>query len=360
MNLLGKLKPPLIFSKNDSSLFTSANSEHANLKRLIFDQNLTRFPFSGFIVVLIAVVTGTTSAQTAQDCINVACRTYDDVNTLWCHADPAHFCQCRPSPGGTWVPQVMPCAPGTLYSFRRQTCVHPPMYDDRECDELGPEGGELELAVCEEVPCVTYAEVSTLVCHEDRTRFCQCRPLKIDPTVWVPVVMHCAESTSFSFRHQTCTRDELWLNSCWEFGTVRPRRFDILELSLDVNKPWRPDGVHRYVELVKDCVLCTARCEKSVNGEVNDPINYSWQNFINPAGSVNSEPGRAPGCLCVCTFPFVIRDSAAKINTIYWNGMFPSTMTLTRPESLARSAMLRTSLHTIASCQKHQDQYGLR
>ncbi|KAL1378297.1 hypothetical protein pipiens_015670 [Culex pipiens pipiens] len=155
-----------------------------------------------------------TASQTVQDCINVACRTYDDVNTLWCHADPGHFCQCRPSPSGTWAPQVMPCAPGTLYSFRRQTCVHPPMYDDRECDELGPEGGELELALCEEVPCVTYAEVSTLVCHEERTRFCQCRPLKIDPTVWVPVVMPCAESTSFSFLHQTCTRDELWLNSC--------------------------------------------------------------------------------------------------------------------------------------------------
>lgn len=154
-------------------------------------------------------------AQTVDDCIRASCRTYEDVNTLWCHADPGHFCQCRPSPSGTWVPQVMPCAPGTLYSFRRQTCVHPYMHDALECSDGG--GGiddPADSVLCEEVPCVTYWEINTLVCHADPKQFCQCKPLRIEPTVWVPVAMPCAADTSFSFFHQTCSRDELWLSSC--------------------------------------------------------------------------------------------------------------------------------------------------
>ncbi|KXJ72512.1 hypothetical protein RP20_CCG017829 [Aedes albopictus] len=109
----------------------------------------------------------------------------------------------------------MPCPePETVFSLRHQVCVHPSMRDQRDCpteDVLDPG--------CDEVPCNTYEEINTLSCHSEAKRFCQCRPVSIqkdDPNkgVFKPISMPCAEGTLFNFRLQTCSREELWTNTC--------------------------------------------------------------------------------------------------------------------------------------------------
>ncbi|XP_058826738.1 uncharacterized protein LOC131686768 [Topomyia yanbarensis] len=155
------------------------------------------------------------TAQSVEDCIDISCRTYNEINTLWCHALPTHFCQCRPSPVGLWVPQVMPCAEGTVYSFRHQVCVHPDMRNDNDCSNRFPD--ELDLELCAEPPvpsCETYEEINELSCHQEPKRFCQCRPLKINPTEYAPLAMPCAGVTTFSFQRQTCVHDGMWEDSC--------------------------------------------------------------------------------------------------------------------------------------------------
>lgn len=161
------------------------------------------------LVLLLSVYTAAIPDE--QGCLAQGCSTYEQLNTLWCHSDPDKFCQCRPSPSGTWSLQVMPCAPATVYSFRHQVCVHPSMRNELECQDkiIGD-----QLDICDETPCVTYQDINTLRCHEDTKRFCHCRPLKIQPTVYAPLAMPCGADTTFSYRQQTCTRDEFWQNSC--------------------------------------------------------------------------------------------------------------------------------------------------
>ncbi|XP_055536119.1 uncharacterized protein LOC129724856 [Wyeomyia smithii] len=153
--------------------------------------------------------------QSVEDCIEIVCSTYGQINTLWCHKLPTHFCQCRPTPiEGIWEPQVMPCAEETVFSFRHQVCVHPDMRNGAECfDEITDDIDET-LCIDPPAPCETFKQINQLKCHNTEKRFCQCRPLTSNPSVWVAVAMPCAEETSFSFYHQTCTRDELWTNSC--------------------------------------------------------------------------------------------------------------------------------------------------
>lgn len=162
---------------------------------------------------------GTALAQSRESCIGSSCKTYKEVNTLWCHADPTHFCQCRTTATGTWQEAVMPCARAqTYFSFRRQTCVTVDMWDKAEC--LGPD--ELMVPAEEPAPvevkcehaCVTYADISTLWCHPaDRDAFCQCRPTAV-PKVFEIVKMPCANGTLFSFKRQTCMQDSLWADNC--------------------------------------------------------------------------------------------------------------------------------------------------
>uniref|UniRef100_A0A4Y0BH01 Chitin-binding type-2 domain-containing protein n=1 Tax=Anopheles funestus TaxID=62324 RepID=A0A4Y0BH01_ANOFN len=60
----------------------------------------------------------------ALNCPEPSCITYAEINTRWVHqSETDKFYQCRPV-NGTWSPQVMPCAPSTLFSFKQQTCVH--------------------------------------------------------------------------------------------------------------------------------------------------------------------------------------------------------------------------------------------
>ncbi|XP_053681668.1 uncharacterized protein LOC128732443 [Sabethes cyaneus] len=168
------------------------------------------------LLLLLACMAAFATSQTVDDCIEIACRTYTEVNTLWCHRLPTYFCQCRPTPGGIWGPQVMPCADATVFSFRHQVCVHPDMRNEADCftGTSPDEPDEEDLCLDPPALCGTYAEINELKCHEDSKRFCQCRPLTSNPAVYAPIAMPCAEETSFSFYHQTCTRDELWQDSC--------------------------------------------------------------------------------------------------------------------------------------------------
>ncbi|XP_001659114.2 uncharacterized protein LOC5570410 [Aedes aegypti] len=184
------------------------------------------------LVVLSALaVIGTLPITRAQNgpegCVAASCSTFQQINTLYCHANPAWFCQCRPGLGNVWILQVMTCPePETVFSFRHQVCVHPSMRDEAECDPAGagdgPDDTDIEDDVdraCELAPCGTFEEINTLTCHPDVKRFCQCRPISTQPEdpnrgLFVAIAMPCAEGTSFSFRQQTCARDELWVDSC--------------------------------------------------------------------------------------------------------------------------------------------------
>ncbi|XP_058444293.1 uncharacterized protein LOC131425970 [Malaya genurostris] len=160
----------------------------------------------------------TGAAETVEDCTEISCRTFQHINTLWCHTRPTYFCQCRPSPTGLWVAQVMPCAIGTVFSFRQQVCVHPSdtAKDDDCTDRILTELDEL----CEDPPvrCGTPQEINRLACHKEPKKFCQCRPLDINPTLYAPLARPCAPETTFSFRQQTCVHDWTWTDSCSEDG----------------------------------------------------------------------------------------------------------------------------------------------
>ncbi|EAT39918.1 AAEL008312-PA [Aedes aegypti] len=169
---------------------------------------------TSFLAVTAIVVS---SAQNRESCIASTCKTYKDINTLWCHADPTYFCQCRTDASGAWVEQVMPCSRnGTLFSFRKQTCVHQDLWDQNECLLMGQEKEEVSEQIDEcSNPCGTYQEISQLWCHpaSDRKLFCQCRPTDVQ-RVFRTVPMPCATGTSFSFKKQTCVHDAMWVDSC--------------------------------------------------------------------------------------------------------------------------------------------------
>ncbi|KXJ72528.1 hypothetical protein RP20_CCG017758 [Aedes albopictus] len=181
-----------------------------------------------FFVVLggLLLIQGAWSQDVPESCIAASCTTFQQINTLYCHANPARFCQCRPAVGGGWTLQVMPCPePETMFSFRHQVCVHPSMWDDAECGPSGPGGDEDETDLenvilgCEAAPCGTYEEINTLTCHPDAKRFCQCRPVSTQEDypnrgLFQAISMPCAQGTSFSFGLQTCAHDALWINTC--------------------------------------------------------------------------------------------------------------------------------------------------
>uniref|UniRef100_A0A182W4W8 Chitin-binding type-2 domain-containing protein n=1 Tax=Anopheles minimus TaxID=112268 RepID=A0A182W4W8_9DIPT len=88
----------------------------------------TLFSFSRQVCVLPAYwSTCAEVAPSAEPCEEPRCITYAQINTLWVHKLTNKFYQCRPV-NGTWTPQEMPCAPGTLYSFKHQTCVQESMW----------------------------------------------------------------------------------------------------------------------------------------------------------------------------------------------------------------------------------------
>ncbi|XP_062553681.1 uncharacterized protein LOC134218555 [Armigeres subalbatus] len=192
---------------------------------------------TAFAILYIIIPTqGSSSQGRADGCVAATCDTLQQINTLYCHSDPGRFCQCRPSAGNVWTLHVMTCVdPSTVFSFRHQVCVHPSLRDDADCspqsddvqdenvgdddDETDDDGGNDDAVGCEAVPCGSFEKINTLSCHPDSKRFCQCRPIAIESEypnrgVFEAIDMPCASGTSFSFRLQTCARDELWINTC--------------------------------------------------------------------------------------------------------------------------------------------------
>uniref|UniRef100_A0A1Y9H251 Chitin-binding type-2 domain-containing protein n=1 Tax=Anopheles dirus TaxID=7168 RepID=A0A1Y9H251_9DIPT len=170
---------------------------------------------AGLLVVVAAgscgAVPAGTGRQTFADnalCPVPRCVTYAEINTLWALSDPAYFLQCRPVPTGGWSVQLMPCAPATLFSYRRQVCVDTEHWEG--CD--GTESGTTTLApnaeLCVEPVCVTYEDINTLWVHRQPGRFYQCRPHQNG--TWVLQEMPCAPGTLFSFRQQVCVLEALW------------------------------------------------------------------------------------------------------------------------------------------------------
>uniref|UniRef100_A0AAG5DW33 Chitin-binding type-2 domain-containing protein n=1 Tax=Anopheles atroparvus TaxID=41427 RepID=A0AAG5DW33_ANOAO len=175
-------------------------------------------------------------------CNEPRCTTFVEINTLWVHISPVFFYQCRPS-NGYWYPEVMPCAPGTVFSFRHQVCVFPQYWQD--CGDSGttslPTTTSTEATVSSttdltespgtttttEIPittpaddtidpcigprCVTYEEINTLWSHPSPNFFYQCRPLN---GAWAPQEMPCAKGTLFSVVHQVCVFEQYWENTC--------------------------------------------------------------------------------------------------------------------------------------------------
>ncbi|XP_055535995.1 uncharacterized protein LOC129724803 [Wyeomyia smithii] len=167
-------------------------------------------------ILLVALFSTSTRGQTAvESCIGSKCKTYQNVNTLWCYSDPDHYCQCRAAAAGQpWKEQVMPCADGTKFSFKRQVCVRQELWDKSECLSTGMGGANTVVDSPCTQNCSTYADIVKLRCHPKNAKaFCQCRPTDV-PKVFTPVKMPCANGTTFSFQRQTCMADALWTNSC--------------------------------------------------------------------------------------------------------------------------------------------------
>ncbi|EAL41689.2 uncharacterized protein LOC120906255 [Anopheles arabiensis] len=136
-------------------------------------------------------------------CPVARCVTYDEVNTLWAVPDAAYFQQCRRVATGGWALQLMPCAPGTLFSYKQQVCVLPVYW--KGCAALPDEQR------CAAPRCGTYKEVNTLWVHESSDKFYQCR--RINGT-WAPLALPCAPGTLYSFKHQVCVLPSMWEASC--------------------------------------------------------------------------------------------------------------------------------------------------
>uniref|UniRef100_A0A182Q518 Chitin-binding type-2 domain-containing protein n=1 Tax=Anopheles farauti TaxID=69004 RepID=A0A182Q518_9DIPT len=169
--------------------------------------------FAGLLVLVAgprggdaAVSTGRAIADNAL-CPVARCETYAEINTLWTVPDPAFYLHCRPDPKGGWYLQQMPCAPGTLFSYRQQVCVRTDLW-------TGCDGTESDTSTenpldpqCPLPTCITYKDINTLWKHERTDHFYQCRPRN---GAWEPQEMPCAPGTLFSFRSQVCVRQELW------------------------------------------------------------------------------------------------------------------------------------------------------
>ncbi|XP_052899989.1 uncharacterized protein LOC128306497 [Anopheles moucheti] len=181
-------------------------------------------------------------------CPEPRCVTFEEINTLWTIPDPNFFQQCRPDVTGGWSLQLMPCAPATLFSFRRQVCVHiehwegcgestlptTPGETEPTPGETEPTPGETEPTPgetdptpgetdppttdssdvppdgadpCGEPLCDTYEHINTLWTHPSSNYFYQCRPIN---GAWAPIEMPCAPATLFSFRQQVCVLPEYW------------------------------------------------------------------------------------------------------------------------------------------------------
>ncbi|XP_055642696.1 uncharacterized protein LOC129779312 [Toxorhynchites rutilus septentrionalis] len=169
------------------------------------------------MLLLGLIISGET--QTGEGCLGYSCRTYNEINTLWCHSDPTYFCQCRPTAEGTWIEQEMPCPRAeTYFSFKYQACVRQEMWTPDECEKLGGSGEDVPNPedpsdLCAN-PCDSYENIHRLWCYPDEPNaFCQCKPTR-EEGLFVAVRMPCALETVFSFQRQTCMHNIQWTDSC--------------------------------------------------------------------------------------------------------------------------------------------------
>ncbi|XP_050067924.1 uncharacterized protein LOC126556594 [Anopheles maculipalpis] len=240
-----------------------------------------RWKMKSVVMVLVLMVVGSCTAAPADGrsvfadnslCPEPRCVTFEEINTLWAITDPAYFLQCRPDVFGSWSPQLMPCAPETLFSFRQQVCVQPQNWEgcggstestptlptttqvtgepdtttqgtgeqdtttqgtgeqdtttqgtDDPLSTTTPGAGTTEVTpiptdvtpypspgdICPGPLCVTFEQINTLWVYNDSPDFFwQCRPID---GIWAPILMPCAPATKFSFQAQVCVLQELYV-----------------------------------------------------------------------------------------------------------------------------------------------------
>ncbi|XP_062550006.1 uncharacterized protein LOC134214699 [Armigeres subalbatus] len=118
-------------------------------------------------------LTGTTPVPDDETdfCIEPRCQTTAEINTLWPNPNNTFFYQCRPAFGGGWTPQLMPCAPGTVFSFPHQVCVWPAQWTD-PCGSIGSttvDGDDLLTTTPDGGSTATTEDVSTTIPTEGPT-----------------------------------------------------------------------------------------------------------------------------------------------------------------------------------------------
>uniref|UniRef100_A0A8W7PWL1 Chitin-binding type-2 domain-containing protein n=1 Tax=Anopheles coluzzii TaxID=1518534 RepID=A0A8W7PWL1_ANOCL len=182
-------------------------------------------------------------------CSGPRCVTLQEINTLWVHPMADKFYQCRPLMSG-WSPQEMPCAPGTLFSFFHQVCVHPWDWAD-PCDPnaspptntpptntppTGPppvtneppvttttvappitttvdSGGPPTAIDCLVPNCAVLQDETLLLPSNDGPQFYY-RCIFLLQAVWIPFQDICPAGQYFNFVTQGCVDPADWINVC--------------------------------------------------------------------------------------------------------------------------------------------------
>merc|ERR1712150_307137 len=112
--------------------------------------------------------------------------------------------QCQATPNG-WIAHVMPCAPGTVWSQRQQTCVAENQL--KEMEKAAVEVEEEESDMCK--PRNPNRVCPKKAYYRDRcdaARFYQCQELA-DGT-WTAFPINCAPGTVWSQPQRTCVHPE--------------------------------------------------------------------------------------------------------------------------------------------------------
>uniref|UniRef100_A0A182Y4Y3 Uncharacterized protein n=1 Tax=Anopheles stephensi TaxID=30069 RepID=A0A182Y4Y3_ANOST len=164
-------------------------------------------------------------------CSGPRCTTYEEINTLWVHPLATMFYQCRPFMTG-WSPQEMPCAPGTLFSFFQQVCVHPQDWVD-PCGLPTTTTTTPATPTPTAEPPVTTTTVGPPVTptpEPPATTTTVAPPVTVTPdpgqppsfidclvpncTVWIPFQDICPAGQYFNFVEQGCVDPSQWIDVC--------------------------------------------------------------------------------------------------------------------------------------------------
>uniref|UniRef100_A0A3F2Z130 Chitin-binding type-2 domain-containing protein n=1 Tax=Anopheles minimus TaxID=112268 RepID=A0A3F2Z130_9DIPT len=165
----------------------------------------------------------------ADPCSGPRCATAQEINTLWIHPTASMFYQCRPFMSG-WAPQEMPCAPGTLFSYFQQVCVHAQDWVDECGDNVTVEppttaepptsepptsdpGQPPSVIDCLVPNCLLFQdEVVRLPSNDGPQYFYRC--IFLLQTVWIPFQDICPAGKYFNFVNQACVDPSQWEDVC--------------------------------------------------------------------------------------------------------------------------------------------------